>query len=189
MDAWISLTSENKSLCTGKVKTIMKNFKLNTKTIIIGVIIFIAAMFFLPQILGGDDEDEPNTVSNTSNEDEANDNNTDDNIALGEVVSAEGVDRDGCAVDITSDFDTSDSIYIVAESGDFPEGTAIFVRLYRDDSPVEDSPEITADQDYNNACVNFVFEPEAGEAFDPGDYEAEFYINGNPAESVSFEIG
>jgi hypothetical protein len=166
----------------------MQNLKLSKQTIIIGVIIFIAAMFFLPRILGGNDnENNQDTPSNTANEDNGNDNAA-DNIDLGEVVSAGGVDRDGCAVDIASDFDTTDSIYIVAESGDFPEGTAIFVRLYRGDSPLEDSPEITADQDYNNACVNFVFEPEAGAEFDTGDYEAEFYINGNPAESVKFEI-
>lgn len=168
----------------------MQNLKLNSKTIIIGVIVLVAAMFFIPRILGGDDdEDRPNTASNTNNEDDNENENNAADIDLGELVSAEGVDRDGCAVDESSSFDTSDSIYVVAESGDFPEGTAIFVRLYRGDSPVEDSPEITADQDYNDACVNFVFEPETGAEFDPGEYEAEFYVNGNPAESVTFEIG
>jgi hypothetical protein len=166
----------------------MQNLKLDTKTIIIGIVIFIAAMFFIPQILGGDDDnDDQSPVSDTNNDE--NEDAADDNIDLGEVVSAEGVDRDGCAVDVTSEFDTTDSIYVVAESGDFPEGTAIFVRLYQGDSPLEDSPEIVADQDYNDACVNFVFEPESGAEFDPGDYEAEFFINGNPAETVSFEIG
>lgn len=169
----------------------MQNFKLNTKTIIIGIVIFIAAMFLIPRITGDDDNDNDNRdpVADTNN-DENNDENEAENadISLGEIVSAEGVDRDGCAVDTTSEFDTSDSIYVVAESGDFPEGTSIFVRLYHDDTPVEDSPEITADQDYNDACVNFVFEPETGAEFDPGDYEAEFFINGNPAESLNFEI-
>ena len=108
-------------------------------------------------------------------------------INLGRVVSATGIDRDGCPVEITSTFEASESVYVIAEGSDVPRGTTVFVRLYHDGQPIEDAPEITADQDYNNTCINFVFEPE-GSNFDPGNYEAEFIINGIPTESASFEI-
>jgi hypothetical protein len=106
---------------------------------------------------------------------------------LGRVVSASAIDRDGCATDSTSIFGAFEPVYVVAEDSAVPSGTSVFVRLYHEGTPVEDAPEITADQDYDNTCINFVFEPE-GAAFDPGSYEAEFIINGNPANTVSFEI-
>ncbi|MBZ0302806.1 MAG: hypothetical protein K8J31_23885, partial [Anaerolineae bacterium] len=78
-------------------------------------------------------------------------------------------------------------VYIVAPYSDVPAGTSVFVRLYQDGTPIEDTSEIQADQDYHNTCLNFVFEPIEG-TFDPGSYEAEFFVNGNPAQSVNFEI-
>jgi len=155
--------------------------KLNSRTIIIGIIVVILAIFVLPRLFN------TNNVNNTPVDNNAGSQSVDDNIQLGRVLSASGIDRDGCATDTTSTFESSQPVYVVAEDSSVPRGTTVFVRLYHDGQPIEDAPEITADQDYNNTCINFVFEPE-GSNFDPGNYEAEFIINGIPTESASFEI-
>lgn len=155
--------------------------QLNSRTIVIGIIIVIVAIFVLPRLFNTDN------VDNTPADDSAGSQTVDENIDLGRVVSASSIDRDGCATDTTASFEVTEPVYVVAEDMNVPRGTSVFVRLYHEGQPVEDAPEITADQDYNNTCINFIFEPE-GSAFDPGSYEAEFIINGNPADSVSFEI-
>jgi hypothetical protein len=164
----------------------MNNLKLNRNTMIIGAIILIGAIYFLPKILG-------NNNSNNSN----NNNNTTSNSAtstpdatanLGQIVTAKAVDRDGCPVDSTTTFGTSGPINVVAQGSQVQQGTTIFVRLYYQGNPIEDLPAITADQDYNNTCINFVFEPTQGAAFQPGQYEAEFVVNGNQSDSVTFQV-
>lgn len=116
-----------------------------------------------------------NTTLNTSN--------------LGPVVAAQSVDRDNCAVDTTSTFDTNDAVYVVMEDAELPQGTTMFARLYRDGVAVEDTRELTAEEDYDNVCVSFVFEPTASaEVWDAGEYEAEFFVNGNSYRSTSFDI-
>lgn len=158
----------------------VNNQKINGTTILIGLVILVAAIVFLPRLFNTNTdgvlpsaEDNPAMV--------------DDNIDLGQPVSATSIDRDGCPVDTATAFNATDDIYVVAPGSDVPAGTSVFVRLYRDSVPVEDAPEIAASSDYSNSCVNFVFEPLDG-AFEPGQYEAEFYINGNPADSVTFDV-
>lgn len=112
----------------------------------------------------------------------------DDGIQINNIVSAGAINDMGCAVDADNSFDDTDQIYIVAEDSDFPEGTDVFVRLYREGNAIEDAPEITANQDYENTCVNFLFVPESGTTFDEGDYEAEFYVNGEASGSVAFVV-
>ena len=159
----------------------MNNFKLDGKTIAIGLLILVAAVIFLPRLFntGATNVEEPTSQPQNQAEDS--------NILLGNPVSAAAVDRDGCPVDTTDTFRPSEDIYVVAPSSDIPAGTAVFVRLYHENTPIEDAPEIQADQDYQNTCINFVFEPDDG-PFDTGSYEAEFYVNGNAAESVQFEV-
>lgn len=169
----------------------MNNLKLDSRTILIGVVVVIAAIFLLPRLFNTSTVNSPSVDSPSSNSPSNNTNSpsnqaADDDIQIGRVVSASGVDRDGCPTSSASTFDSNDDIYVVAEDSTIPAGTSVFVRLYREGQPVEDAPEITADQDYTNSCVNFVFEPL--EDFEAGDYEAEFIINGNAAESVQFEV-
>jgi hypothetical protein len=95
---------------------------------------------------------------------------------------------DGCATDPRASFEPVEPVFVVAEGSDIPAGTSVFVRLYHEGTPIEDAPEITADQDYTNSCVNFIFEPSQGTTFDQGNYQAEFIINGNPANTVDFEV-
>jgi len=164
-----------------------KGLNLGKGTLVIGLILFVAAMFILPQLLDSGDD------SNASirQADDLPAGVPPENVLgadIGPIYSAASVDRNGCAVDHTTTFERSDTIFVVAEDSDVPAGATLFVRLYQGDTPVEDTQEITADQDYSDTCVNFLFEPVEGAAFEPGDYEAELFVNGNPAGSVSFAI-
>lgn len=163
----------------------MKNLRLDGRTIGIGVIALIVIFLILPRLFGNNDT----TTTGTDNDRIApagNDGAVDDNISLGRPVTAFDVDSDGCAVDQTTDFRATDEIWVVAPNSDMPSGTGVFVRLYREGEPIEDSREIVANQEYNNTCINFIFESANG--FDRGSYKAEFYVNGNAADTVSFEV-
>jgi len=132
----------------------------------------------------GNTELVPSNNTNTTN----STNNTTLNN-LGPVVVAQGVDRDNCAVDATNSFSTSDPVYVVLEDAQLPAGTTMFARLYEDNKAVEDTKELTAQDNYDNVCVSFVFEPSSNaEVWDPGNYEVEFFVNGNSYQSTSFQI-
>jgi hypothetical protein len=158
--------------------------KLDWRTIGLGILLVIAGLIFLPRLFGNADD---SGLDANSPEDRRIQEEMDGEIVLGEPVAATDVDRDGCAVNTTNAFDDSDSIWVVAENSNVTEGTTVFVRLYKDGEPVEDAPEITADSDYENTCINFVFEPAEGN-FEEGQYEAQFFVNGNPGESVTFDV-
>jgi len=135
-----------------------------------------------------------NTINTTSNGDlvppnTSSTNNTASTSNLGPVVVAQAVDRDNCAVDTTSSFSTSDPVYVVLEDSQLPQGTTMFARLYEDNRALEDTKELTADADYNNVCVSFVFEPSSSaEVWTAGSYEVEFFVNGNSYQSTTFQI-
>jgi protein-disulfide isomerase len=110
-------------------------------------------------------------------------------LQFGRVVSASNIDQYGCPVDPTDNYRPSDAIYIVMEESDIPQGTSVFARLFRDGMPVEDSDVITADRDYTNTCVYFIFEATpVAEVLEQGDYSAQIIVNGNPGELVTFEV-
>lgn len=163
----------------------MNNIKLDRKTIVIGLIVLVGALYFLPKILGNDNSDDNN---NNNSSGSSTTNQVDTGANFGQIVTANAVDRDGCAVGSTTTFSTSGPIYVVAQDSEVQQGTAIFVRLYYQGQPIEDLPEITADQDYNNSCINFVFGPTQGAALQSGQYEAEFVVNGNQSDSVTFQV-
>jgi len=167
----------------------MSNFKLDGRTIGIIALVVIAAVILLPRLLGNNDTTTPtadNPPVNVNPRDTTV--NDEDNIELGRVVTAAGVDRDGCPSDTTSTFSRNEPVYVIAEDSDVAAGTEVFVRWYLDNQVYEESDAITADQDYENACIAFNLEPDASNALRSGDYEAEFIINGNPADTVSFEV-
>jgi hypothetical protein len=166
----------------------MGNFKLDSRTIIIGIVI-IAAVFLIGPRLFNTDNTQVNLPTNQDSGTTGVDNNSvDDNIEIGNVVTTSAVDMNGCPTDLRADFEPGEQVYVVAENSDFPAGTSVFVRLYHEGAPLEDAPEIQADRDYTNSCVNFIFEPTSGQEFDAGDYQAEFIVNGNSADTVNFEV-
>lgn len=163
--------------------------KLDGKTILIGIAIVIAIFVIGPMIFGnGDNGDTNDNNQDTSDNGDVSSQSVDDGIFLGSAVIAEQIDRDGCAVNTVSRLDNASSFYVVAPNSEVPSGTDVFVRLYRDGIAIEDLPVITANQDYDSTCLNFMFETINGRDFDNGEYEAEFWVNGNSYNSVSFEI-
>jgi len=170
--------------------------RFNLKSLGVGALVLIlacvlCAAFAIPRVFdGGDDDNEPRPAEQEDDSPSVSDESRpeNDNVVLGSLTTAASLDSDGCPVEVASTFSPTDSIYVVAPNSDVPEGTLVFARLHHNGNAVEDSPEIQADQDYSNTCINFVFEPTTGEAFEPGSYEVEFIVNGNPSESVTFEV-
>jgi len=155
-----------------------------TNLIIIGVVV-IAAIILLPRLFGNNSTPAPTTTLPQVSQPNSSTSNS--NISLGNPVAATGIDKNGCATQTASSFASNKSIYVIAPNSTVPQGTTLFVRLYRDNAAVEDAPEITANQDYSQNCINFVFQP-TGANFTPGNYEAQFYVNGNAASSVTFNV-
>lgn len=159
----------------------------NRTGMIIVAVIVVAAALLLPRLFGNNT---PTTQTNTNNPtipQQQNPVTNNANIQLGAPVSAVGIDRNGCATETTSTFSGSDNIYVIAPNSNVPQGTTVFARLYRNNDPIEDAPQITADKDYSQSCINFVFQP-TGADFQPGTYEAQFFVNGNAASSVTFNV-
>lgn len=171
------------------------------RTAAIVTIVVIIGLLLLGRFVTGmmDNNTNDTTTTNTTTTTNGNgdlvppssntNNTTLDTSGLGLVVAAQSVDRDNCAVNTTSTFDTNDAVYIVMEDARLEQGTTMFARLYRNGVAVEDTRELTAEDDYDNVCVSFVFEPSASaEVWDAGQYEAEFFVNGNSYRSTSFDI-
>lgn len=176
----------------GKTNTPPQNrMKLDAKTLGFGCLILVVlacVILILPMILGGDDDNNDNDANNDNGgQVEVPADNTGD-VSLGSLVTTSNVDRNGCPTDNTSTFTPTDSIYVVAPNSAVSTGTNIFARLYREGQPVEDTAVISAAQDYNDTCINFVFEPTAGAELQPGNYEVVFVVNGNETDSVALSV-
>ncbi len=174
-----------------KTNTTPQNrMKLDAKTLGFGCLILVALaciILVLPVIFGGDDDDNNGNNNNNDNQVEVPEDNTED-VSLGSLVTTSNVDRNGCPTDNTSTFTPTDSIYVVAPNSAVSTGTNIFARLYREGQPIEDTAVISAAQDYNNTCINFVFEPTAEAELQPGNYEVVFVVNGNETDSVGLSV-
>jgi hypothetical protein len=117
----------------------------------------------------------------------------DDNLAntgageLGQMYTALEVDQDGCPVETAGEFYSDESIYAGVDESTIPAGTSIFMRLYHEGQPVEDTDVLEADQDLRT-CLWFEFTPTGAAGFEPGNYEAELFVNGNSADAITFEV-
>jgi len=173
----------------------MRTAAIVTIVVIIGLLLLGR---FVTGMMGNGNDTTPTTSDTINNTNSGNTqlnpqnnttNNTTDTSNLGPVVAAQNIDRDNCAVDATTSFDDNDPIYVVLEDSQLAKGTSMFARMYKDGTAIEDTRELVAEEDYNNTCVSFVFEPtDRAEVWDAGNYEVEFYINGNAYQSTSFQI-
>jgi hypothetical protein len=143
------------------------------------------AIYLFPRLFGGGDTVEPTNIPDNGDNSAQG---SSDNINLGSLEISEDIDRDGCATDNISSLQNANRFFVVAPNSEFPTGTEIFARLYKDGDSLEDVGPITADQDYSSTCVNFVFETTNGDDFDSGEYEVEFFVNGNSYDSIRFNI-
>lgn len=109
-------------------------------------------------------------------------------VQLSRIVTAEGVGEQNEPLEVTDTFNASqDYIYVVAEADYIESGTTMFARWSRDGEPFEDSSELTADQNYSDTYVEFHLENLENE-MEPGDYSVQFFVNGNPVETVDFQV-
>lgn len=151
-------------------------------TIVIIVVVIAVALFLVLRVFNPSPD---GTVPQSTAQPFAS--SGDNSATLGRLVAARSIDRDGCAASQTNTFAPNEPIYVIAENSAVTSGTTIFVRLYRDNQAIEDAPEITANQNYQNTCINFVFEPTRAN-FQSGSYEAEIFVNGNAAGSIRFNV-
>lgn len=180
---------------------LLNNFRWNYRTALAVVVLGILAVCCGCMLLGGsifstgsdDNTDSPRVEDNGEDLEipspvADDDVPVDENFALGNLVSASSLDPDGCPTTTTDSFSTTDPIYIATDGSQVSAGTDVFVRLFGNGEIVEDADEITAPEDLDNVCISFVFEPDSDAAFAPGDYEAQIFVNGSLADSVTFTI-
>jgi len=148
--------------------------------------VLVALLAGLFWACGSDDQPRPVPTA-TATIEQATSQSSGTKLQLGTLVSAIGVDRNGCPTESASTFAPNQSIYVVAPYSNIPRGTTVFVRLSRENNPIEDAPEITADKDYFGSCVYFVFQP-TGADFVTGNYDAQFFINGDAGPSITFKV-
>lgn len=109
-------------------------------------------------------------------------------VEIARFALARDSDADGCPQDETTTFRRSEAVNAFAV-GAFPRGTMVFARMYYDGVPIEDTDRLTANRDYDDVCVYFIFEPTVGaEVFDRGPYTIEFWVNDVSAGSVRLVI-
>lgn len=109
-------------------------------------------------------------------------------VQLGSVVTAEGIGANNEPVGETDTFNASqDYIYVVAEAEHIEAGTTFFARWYRDGEPIEDSSELSANQDYEDTYIEFHLE-NLQNSMETGEYSVQIFANGNPLETVEFQV-
>lgn len=109
-------------------------------------------------------------------------------VRFGDIVTAEGIGEQNAPIEVTDTFNASqDFIYVVAEADYIEQGTTMFARWSRDGEPFEDSSELTADRDYSDTYVEFHLQ-NLENSMEPGDYSVQLFVNGNPVETVDFQV-
>jgi hypothetical protein len=152
--------------------------------IIVAVLAVIVIVFVLLNRGGGDAP-----ADATPTPDNSAQGVDEEGFAIADLVVGESINADGCVTNISSSFDDGDTIYIGIGPSTFPEGTVFYAQFFVDGNLYEETNEITADDDYVDTCVQFNIQAEDGSPLlESGDYEANFLINGNVADSVTFIV-
>jgi len=108
---------------------------------------------------------------------------------LEEVVMARGIGENNRPIGITDSFsDSEDVIYCVVKANRIDAGTSFYARWVYEGEPFEDTPTITADRDYADTYIEFHIEPKDFGVLKRGDYSCKIYVNGNPGQTMEFEI-
>ncbi len=110
-------------------------------------------------------------------------------VEFGDVVMAGGIGAQNMPLDVRDTFSPDAAvIYMVAQANSIEQGTTLFARWSRDEEPFEDTPPITADRLYEDTYVEFHLQPVSGTRFEPGEYTAQLFVNGNPGPQVTFTV-
>lgn len=106
------------------------------------------------------------------------------------ILMAKSIDSNGCPVELTTEFETTDQIYVTYQSPvqnqqsfwvqlSINKSGTFFEEVYRL------FPAISAFQTYSNACISFGFE---GSQFATGVYRAGVYRSDEPLGHVDFTL-
>lgn len=108
--------------------------------------------------------------------------------SLYNVVMAEGVGANDCALaSVTSFASTAEKIYVVATAANIAPGTVLGSKWYRDGTLLV-SPEFTPDFAINQNCIWF-YADQTDFTFTPGNYTVQMTINGADAgQPIPFAI-
>jgi len=108
---------------------------------------------------------------------------------LEQAVTAKGIGGNNEPIGITDTFSESeDVLYCVVEANRIDAGTNFYARFLYEGEPFEDTPVITAEQDYSDTHIEFHIEPADFGVLEAGDYACKIYVNGNPVQTVEFRV-
>lgn len=107
--------------------------------------------------------------------------------ALGQIVTAQGVDASDCAINITNQFSpTAERIYVVARATNVQPGTLIRSRWVFNDNQLA-AFDFTPNFAIPNACIWF-FADQTDFPFTPGAYTVFLELAGAPAGEIGYTI-
>ncbi len=103
------------------------------------------------------------------------------------IVTAEGVGSNDCALSSVTTFSTDSSqIYVVATAANISAGSTIAAQWYLDSSLVTEQS-FSPDSDINDNCIWFYAE-QVDFAFTAGNYRVDLTVDGAPMASANFAI-
>jgi hypothetical protein len=106
---------------------------------------------------------------------------------LGSFVTARSIGSGNAPQNVTSTFNSTDTVYAVVQVQQFAQGNRIFARWSANGSVREDTQEITADRDYSNTYLEFHIQG-SNAALPTGNWTVQLIINGNPGPIANFNI-
>ena len=117
------------------------------------------------------------------------DPNMNDGIVIENAVATTELDANSCAVGSDTRFPEDSSVIYFAAEATVPRDTEVFVRLFRNSSPIQDTEIIIADQDYTDICIFFEFTHDREEGFfRRGEYTAQMIANDVLRARINFFV-
>ena len=112
-----------------------------------------------------------------------------DGIVISNAAATTELDENSCAVGADTRFPEDSSVIYLTAEATVPRDTAIFVRLFRNSSPLQDTETIIADQDYADICIFFEFTHDRDEGFfRRGEYTAQIIANDLLRARINFFV-
>jgi hypothetical protein len=109
-------------------------------------------------------------------------------LDLGLAYAAGALDANNCPLERVAVFEAGQPVYVALEESTLPAGVELLARLAIGDEPVSESAPMMAEQNLQQ-CIVFQFEIDLnGQPLQPGQYEALILADGEPVDSVTFEI-
>jgi hypothetical protein len=107
---------------------------------------------------------------------------------LGAFVTAKSIGTGNAPQNVTTTFNSTDTVYAVVQVQQFAQGNRVFARWSVNGSVREDTQEITADRDYSNTYLEFHLQGTNGQPLPTRSWTVQLIINGNPGPLVNFQV-